>query len=377
MEHRHRQPIGASLTHPSVVSAAAFSPDGKRLVTGCMDNNARLWDAATGAPIGPPLAHSDGVLTVAFSPDGKTVATGGLDNTAQLWGATTGRPRGLPVRHSAWVRQVAFSPDGTTVVTTSADKTARLRNAASGQAIVQPMVHPGYVESAAFSPDGKMVVTLTGAYDTAAQLWDVATGEPIGPPLPFASPEYGAAVGVTFSDDGRFVVACDRMRTQHWDAPAAREEGPGRLATAVEAASGLALDERGSIRVLEAADIMERRRRLEPLGDWRPSRGPRGSTQSTLAPIRRHGPVLGRSAGCGIMPNPRTRTPSATDRWTARSGSGWRGCVSSAATSSRPRRRSPWPCGSCPMSRSCRDCWGWCCSARATAPACGAQTPHY
>ena len=42
------------------VSSAAFSPDGKRIVTASEDETARIWDAATGQPIGEPLRGHDG-----------------------------------------------------------------------------------------------------------------------------------------------------------------------------------------------------------------------------------------------------------------------------------------------------------------------------
>ena len=78
--------------------SAAFSPDGKRIVTASEDKTARLWDAETGKPIGEPLTgHTDGVSSAAFSPDGKRIVTASADKTARLWDAETGKPIGEPL----------------------------------------------------------------------------------------------------------------------------------------------------------------------------------------------------------------------------------------------------------------------------------------
>ncbi len=59
---------------------------------------ATLIPASTGFGIDSPLLqHEDDVTAVAFSPDGKTVLTGSHDHTARLWDARTGAPRGKPM----------------------------------------------------------------------------------------------------------------------------------------------------------------------------------------------------------------------------------------------------------------------------------------
>ena len=78
--------------------SAAFSPDGKRIVTASEDKTARLWDAETGKPIGEPLkGHTDSVMSAAFSPDGKRIVTASDDKTARLWDAETGKQIGEPL----------------------------------------------------------------------------------------------------------------------------------------------------------------------------------------------------------------------------------------------------------------------------------------
>ena len=42
--------------------SAAFSPDGKRIVTASEDKTARVWDAASGKPIGEPLKGHEGAV---------------------------------------------------------------------------------------------------------------------------------------------------------------------------------------------------------------------------------------------------------------------------------------------------------------------------
>ena len=72
--------------HTNYVHDVAFSPDGKRLVSGSGDNTVRLWDVATGAMLQTLQAHAVWVWGVAFSPDSKWLATGSADKTVRVWG---------------------------------------------------------------------------------------------------------------------------------------------------------------------------------------------------------------------------------------------------------------------------------------------------
>ncbi|HEX4420606.1 MAG TPA: hypothetical protein VH165_21975, partial [Kofleriaceae bacterium] len=112
--------------HQDSINAAAFSPDGTRVVTASVDNTARVWDARTGKPLTAPLAHQDAVRSAAFSPDGTRLVTASSDNTARVWDARTGQPLTDPLVHQSSVNDAAFSPDGTRVVTASLDHTARV-----------------------------------------------------------------------------------------------------------------------------------------------------------------------------------------------------------------------------------------------------------
>jgi WD40 repeat protein len=175
------KPIGQPLTgHLSAVFGVAYSPDGKRMVSGSNDTTVRIWDVETGQAIGQPLTgHALLVCGVAFSPDGRRIVTGGYDGTVRMWDADTGEPIGAPLTgHTSAVEGVAFTPDGKRVASGSEDMTLRVWEPGN----VAPMTgHTTAVDSVAFSPDGKRIVS--GSFDNTLLLWDAVTGKPIGQPL--------------------------------------------------------------------------------------------------------------------------------------------------------------------------------------------------
>jgi serine/threonine protein kinase len=163
--------------HSSLVRSAAFSPDGKTLVSGSGDKTIKLWNLLTGEQIRTLPRHSDSVSSVAISPDGKTLVSSSGDKTIKLWNLETGEEiRTLP-GHSDSVSSVAISPDGKTLISGSWDKTIKLWNLETGEEIRTLTGHSDYVVSVAISADGKTLVS--GSYDKTIKLWNLLTGEKI------------------------------------------------------------------------------------------------------------------------------------------------------------------------------------------------------
>ena len=71
----------------NVVSALAWSPDGKRIASGSTDKTVQVWDAASGNHAYVYQKHTGTVFVVEWSPDGSYIASGSADKTVQIWQA--------------------------------------------------------------------------------------------------------------------------------------------------------------------------------------------------------------------------------------------------------------------------------------------------
>jgi WD40 repeat protein len=73
-----------------VIAAVAFSPDGRRALSGGMDKGLWLWDAGSGQLL-TTWSCAGRVTALVFSPDGRRVLSASRDRALILWDAENGR----------------------------------------------------------------------------------------------------------------------------------------------------------------------------------------------------------------------------------------------------------------------------------------------
>ncbi len=109
-----RQATGTPLTlhgHEEAVSGVAFSPDGRRIVSGSGDKTLKVWDAETGTETLTLRGHERRVRDVAFSPDGGRIVSADLHGHELVWDVETGQPA-QEARRPATIPNSNMSPDG-------------------------------------------------------------------------------------------------------------------------------------------------------------------------------------------------------------------------------------------------------------------------
>jgi WD40 repeat protein/serine/threonine protein kinase len=231
------------LDAPGFVSAA-FTPDGRRLVTACGDSVV-VWDTTAFRPSPVQYDHLLPLTSVAVSPDGRRVASADINGEVRVWDLADGRPvlsilsppppvsalvnvhaallTAQPLHrlraHTTRATGVAFGPQGDFLATCGMDGATCLWDARTFKRVDELRGHDSGVRCLAFSPDGSRLAT--GGNDASIRVWDVAARRQ----LSVLRGHTDIVYSVTFSQDGRYIASGSLDRTvKVWDAQGSAEQ---------------------------------------------------------------------------------------------------------------------------------------------------------
>ncbi len=249
-ELRTGLPIGreivTTISH-SLARFANFSPDGRRLLVGSIEGQARIWNPETGEPLADFGRQPTNISQAQFSPDGLRIVTGSRHSSIRLWDGASAEPLSPLFRQPGMWGQGVFTSDGRKVATFTADRVIVVRDAVNGGNPLQSIEVDGALRTVQFSPDDTRLVTATD--EGTAQVWDINYALPIADPFRHGVTRVDQ---IEFSPDGRFVRTETRPDTgfHFWSVPpppAAGAAAPGWLLELATLCGGKRVSENGQL----------------------------------------------------------------------------------------------------------------------------------
>jgi WD40 repeat protein len=162
------------------MSVVRFSNDGKLLVAGGQDATVRRLDAATPdlKPLSLLTGHGGWVTALAFHPDGKRLLTADSWGRLTCWPFAEAAPKPLwtiAQAHDGWLRSLSIHPDGACVATGGADGKVRIWSCGDGKKQRELTASDVEVYSVVYHPDGKSLIGGDGK--AMVKQWDLSSGK--------------------------------------------------------------------------------------------------------------------------------------------------------------------------------------------------------
>jgi small GTP-binding protein len=196
------------------ITAYAFSPDGKRALTGSSDADVRLWHLETGRCLSVLKGHRDEVRSLVWSADQRRALSGSLDETLRLWDVEEKRCVRVFRGHTSRVWDVAWTAGGHRALSCSGtpENSVRLWDVETGRCLRVLEGHTAGVYSVVSSTDQRLALSCSD--DKTVRLWDVETGSC----LRVLEGHSSFVFCVAWSDDQRRVLSGSNDKTVRlWD----------------------------------------------------------------------------------------------------------------------------------------------------------------
>lgn len=160
----------------SYTARVAFSPDGRWLFRGGIDENVHLVNVFTGQEDILMTNQKDAIVNGAFSPNGKTLAVVTDNNRVLLWDLTNRSLTHTYQVNGEFIYKTAFSSNGLALALADVNGAVTLLNISNG---VQKTAtdHSGFVMDVVFTKDGERVIS--GGMDWTLRFWDASDLKPV------------------------------------------------------------------------------------------------------------------------------------------------------------------------------------------------------
>ena len=154
-----------------LVRTVAFSPDGKKIVSGTMGGQVQIWDVETGTELSaffeelPPKGNSyqEPILNLAISSDSSLIAVGSTERIRLIGRAKQSHFKEVPYTHQESGETFIFSPDNTILIVGYWGGKIRLWDITTGNLRTTLDGHSVSVENLSFSYDNKTLVSVGGS----------------------------------------------------------------------------------------------------------------------------------------------------------------------------------------------------------------------
>lgn len=205
----------------SNILCLAFSPDGKIVASGEVEQKIRLWDAETGKPLAVLEGHTKQVAALRFSSDGATLYSAGYDRSVRIWDVKSGKPREVqgpdPDKGSFGPSvddmRAIFNPDATLLASGSSIHLWDLKE--KKERTYEPLIVHGWY---AFEPGGKTLLSICGTKKDIDQVryfkrWDIKAEKVLDQ---WEGTPEGFYEKLALSADGTLAAVVDTTENNKW-----------------------------------------------------------------------------------------------------------------------------------------------------------------
>lgn len=164
---------------------AFFSEDSK-MVAVSYDGYVYLWNAANGELLYkiidkdlkgfPTRSHNSMVYVMIFTPDGKKLITGSVDKQAKIWNTENGNLEHTLIGHKSRIEIGSLSGDGKMLATVDYNKGVKFWNVETGKLLQQFKANSYPYLETLFSPNKQFFFSPT---EKGASVWNIETGKEV------------------------------------------------------------------------------------------------------------------------------------------------------------------------------------------------------